>query len=282
MLACFEHWFGPYPWYDDGYKLVEAPHLGMEHQSAVAYGNHYQNGYLRARPVAHGAGAEVGLHHRARERARVVGQLLTSKDLADMWVHESFANYAEGLYTECQEGKAAGNRYMIGARADMQNDEPIIPAFGVNAEGSGDMYYKGGNMLHTIRQIVGDDEKWRGILRGLQHDFRHQTVTGSRCATTSAARRGSTSRKVFEQYLTTTQIPVLEWAMAPGGVRYRWANVVPGFDMPVRVSVGGTAQVLRPTTGWKTVAGSVRSPADFVVDENYYVTARNVAATAAR
>jgi len=281
MLQCFERWFGPYPWYEDGYKLVETPHLGMEHQSAVAYGNHYQNGYLGRDLSRTGLGLQwdfIIVHESAHEWW---GNSLTSKDLADMWVHESFANYAEGLYTECHQGKAAGARYMIGSRAGVQNDEPIIPAFGVNAEGSGDMYPKGGNMLHTIRQIIGDDEKWRGILRGLQHDFRHQTVTGMQVREYISRQSGVDLAKVFEQYLTTTQIPVLEYAAAPGGVRYRWASVVPGFDMPVRVTIGGTARVLRPTTAWQTAAGTVRAPADFVVDENYYVTARNVAAAAA-
>ena len=170
MMKCFEHWFGPYPWYEDGYKLVEAPHLGMEHQSAVAYGNHYQNGYLGRDLSRTGLGLMwdfIIVHESAHEW---FGNNITMQDQADMWVHESFANYAENLYTECLAGQEAGAQYVIGTRRNIRNDRPIVGQYGVNDEGSGDMYYKGGNMLHTIRQIIGDDAKWRGILRGLNQD----------------------------------------------------------------------------------------------------------------
>ena len=173
MLACFEHWFGPYPWYADGYKLVEAPYLGMEHQSAIAYGNHFHNGYL-GRDFSHtGLGLTwdfIIVHESAHEW---FGNSITTKDIADSWVHEGFANYAESLYEECQSGKDAGARYVIGTRENIANDAPVVAEYGLNREGSGDMYSKGGNMLHTIRQIVGDDEKWRAILRGLNKTFWH-------------------------------------------------------------------------------------------------------------
>src|SRR5690348_14975070 len=179
MLACFEHWFGPYPWYQDGYKLVETPHLGMEHQSAVAYGNEFKNGY-RGRDLS---GTGLGLkwdfiivHESGHEW---FGNSITAQDPADMWVQEGFTNYAEGLYTECQSGKQAGAQYIIGSRRNIRNDRPIIAPFGVEQEGSGDMYYKTGSMLHMIRQIVNDDAKWRDILRGLNSTFYHRTVTGA-------------------------------------------------------------------------------------------------------
>ena len=279
MMQCFERWFGPYPWYEDGYKLVETPHLGMEHQSAVAYGNRYQNGYL-GRDLSHtGLGMQwdfIIIHESAHEWW---GNNITSKDLADMWVHEGFANYAESIYTECQQGKEAGARYQIGTRANVQNDAPIIPAFGVNAEGSGDMYYKGGNMLHTIRQIINDDEKWRGILRGLNQTFRHQTVTGMQVRSYISRQAGIDFSKVFQQYLETTMIPVLEYRIDGRTLRYRWAQVVPGFDMPLKVSLGGSAMTtLRPTTRWQRAP--LADPAGFRVDENYYVVARNLDAPA--
>ena len=177
---CFEHWFGPYPWYEDGYKLIEAPNLGMEHQSAVAYGNGFANGYRGSESSGTGLGLEwdfIIVHESAHEWW---GNNITTKDLADMWVHESFANYAEGLYTECLFGKEAGASYIVGNRRGIRNDRPIVPAaYGVNAQGSGDMYPKGGKMLHTIRQLVDDDAKWREMLRGLNRTFRHQTVTGA-------------------------------------------------------------------------------------------------------
>ena len=276
MLACFEHWFGPYPWYTDGYKLVETPHLGMEHQSAVAYGNHYLNGYL-GRDLSHtGLGLHwdfIIVHESAHEW---FGNNITTKDIADMWVHESFANYSEGLYTECREGKDAGARYVIGTRANIRNDRPIVAHYGVNEEGSGDMYYKGGNMLHTIRQIIGDDEKWRSILRGLNATFWHQTVTGQQVQDYISRQSGIDLRPVFAQYLTTTKVPVLEYAVGKGTVSYRWSNVVPGFEMPVRVMLAdGTSRLLRPTETWQSAPWT---SADFTVDRSFYVEVKQVAA----
>ena len=272
MLACFEHWFGPYPWYEDGYKLVETPHLGMEHQSAVAYGNHYQNGYLGRDLSGTGLGMKwdfIIVHESAHEW---FGNSLTSKDLADMWVHESFANYAEALYTECQQGKDAGAAYVIGVRKNVRNDEPIVAPFGVNAEGSGDMYYKGGNMLHTIRQILNDDEKWRSILRGLQATYRHQVVTGRQVEDYISQHAGVDLSKVFQQYLETTKIPVLDYRVNGTTLSYRWTDVVPGFDMPVRVTISGEPRLLRPTGSWQTT--TVPAGATLMVDRNFYVTAR--------
>jgi aminopeptidase N len=276
MMKCFEHWFGPYPWYADGYKLIEVPNTGMEHQSAVSYGNWYENGYRRR----DGSGTGLGLgwdfiivHESAHEW---FGNNITSKDQADMWVHESFANYAEGLYTECLYGKEAGAAYTVGTRRGIRNDKPIIPVYGVNAQGSGDMYPKGGNMLHTIRQIVNNDEKWRGILRGLQATFGHQTVMGSQIEKYISTAAGVDLSKVFDQYLRDTRIPVLEYRVVDGTLSYRWANVVPGFNMSVRASTApNTMTVLYPTEQWKTLKTTLKSPGDFKVDVNYYVTARN-------
>jgi aminopeptidase N len=280
MLTCFEHWFGPYPWYADGYKLVEAPHLGMEHQSAVAYGNRFRNGYLGRDLSRTGLGLNwdyIIVHESAHEWW---GNSISMQDQADMWIHESFAMYAEGLYTECQLGKTAGAAYLIGLRHIVRNDRPIVPAYGVNAEGSGDMYPKGANMLHTIRQIVNDDAKWRGILRGLQQTFRHQTVTGAQVEEYISRAAGTDLSKVFEQYLTTTQIPEFEFKVAGGVLSYRWANVVPGFDMPLEVNVPGLGdRLLHPTAQWQTLPATSPDAAQLEVDENWYVTAREVGAT---
>ena len=279
MLRCFEHWFGPYPWYRDGYKLVEAPHLGMEHQSAVAYGNHYQNGYLGRDLSRTGIGLKwdfIIVHESAHEWW---GNSLTSADMADMWVHESFANYAESLYTECQQGKEAAASYVRGTRAIIRNDRPIVAPFGVNAEGSGDMYPKGGNMLHTIRQLVDNDEKWRGILRGLNKQFYHQVVTGRQVQDYISHRAGKDLSRVFEQYLTTTKIPVLEYRLDGSQLSYRWANVIDGFDMPVRVTLrDATYRFIRPTTAWKTTKVKLSKPEAFGVDPDFYVQTKAVEA----
>ena len=281
MLRCFEGWFGPYPWYDDGYKLIETPYLGMEHQSGIAYGNHYKNGYLGGDLSGTGWGLKwdfIIVHESAHEW---FGNSITTADMADMWVHESFANYAEALYTECQFGKGAGAEYVIGSRKRIVNDTPPVPAYGVNAEGSGDMYYKGASMLHTIRQIIGSDSTWRSILRGLNSTFRHQVVTGRDIEQYMSVRAGIDLSPVFAQYLTTTHVPVLEYAVQDSVLSYRWADVVPGFAMPVRVTVAPQhSLVLSPRTTWQVVALPRGEPVDVRVDENYYVTARRVAATA--
>ena len=251
MLACFEHWFGPYPWYEDGFKLVETPHLGMEHQSAVAYGNSYMNGY-RGRDLSgtgHGLKWDFILVHEAGHEW--FGNNITSEDIADMWVHEGFTNYSEGIYTECLLGKQAGAEYIIGSRRNIQNQAPVVGVFGVQREGSGDMYYKTGSMLHMIREIIDDDDLWRDILRGINIDFRHSIVTGRQIQEYINRRSGRDFDRVYAQYLTTTQIPIFEYAQDGDVLRYRWSNVVEGFDMPVRVHVGEELRWLEPTADWR-------------------------------
>jgi aminopeptidase N len=205
------------------------------------------------------------------------GNNITTKDLADMWVHEGFANYAEGLYTECLFGKPAGAEYIIGNRRGIRNDRPIVPPYGVNAQGSGDMYPKGGELLHTIRQLVGDDGKWRGTLRGLNQAFWHQTVTGAQIQQYLSKRAGIDLSKVFEQYLTTTNIPALEYRITGAALTYRWADVVPGFAMPVRVTLaGGRSRVLRPVEAWQSLRLKPADLAALGVDKNYYVVSRKL------
>jgi len=277
MLACFERWFGPFPWYEDGFKLVETPHLGMEHQSAVAYGNRYMNGY-RGRDLSgtgHGMQWDFIIIHESGHEW--FGNHITTRDIADMWVHEGFTNYSEGIYTECQQGKEAGAAYIVGLRRNIANDKPVVGPYGVARKGSDDMYYKGSNMLHTIRQVIGDDEKWRGILRGLNQEFGRKTVTGQQVQDYISRRSGIDLSRVFAQYLTTTKIPALEWSMEGSTLRYRWADVVPGFDMPVRVTLApGSYQTIRPTTEWRTASTTLPGPSAFRVDENFYVVSRPV------
>src|SRR4051812_27983500 len=237
MLRCFESWFGPYPWYRDGYQLIEAPHLGMEHQSAVAYGNAFGNGYKGKDLSATGWGLTfdfIVVHESAHEW---FGNSITSADVADMWVHESFANYSESLFTECRYGKPAGEAYVLGTRKLIKNDKPIVGTYGVNSEGSGDMYYKGGNMLNTIRQVVDNDSTWRAVLRGLNSKFYHRIVTGKEVEEYISTQTGINLGPVFHQYLGTTKVPVFEYRLDRGRLKYRWTNVVSGFNMPVRILV---------------------------------------------
>ena len=277
MLQCFESWFGPFPWYEDGYKLVETPHLGMEHQSAVAYGNHYKNGYLGRDRSSTGHGLLwdfIIIHESAHEW---FGNSITMNDRADMWIHESFATYAEGLFTECQQGKKAGAEYTIGQRKLIRNDAPIVGVYGVNHEGSGDMYDKGANMLHTIRQLVDDDARWRGILRGLGKTFWHQTVSGKQIEDYISSHSGMNLSKLFDQYLRTTKIPVLEYKLEGSRLSYRWNNVVPGFSMPIKMTTSpGRLTWIRPTERWKTMTVKLKRPEEFHVDDNFYVVAKDL------
>ncbi|MCO4292755.1 M1 family metallopeptidase [Solitalea sp. MAHUQ-68] len=251
MLTCFENRFGPYPFYEDGYKLIETPYLGMEHQSAVAYGNKYKNGYLGNDLTGTGVGNKfdfIIIHESGHEW---FGNSVTSKDIADMWIHEGFTNYSEALFVECEYGYADYLTYENGYKNKVANDKPIIGPYGVNEEGSGDMYYKGGLMLHTLRSILGD-ETFFVIVKGIQTKFKHQTVTTDDIINYFNKRSGKDLTKIFYQYLKYTNIPKLELKEENGKVLYRWKADVPGFDMPVKVSYEANKwKVINPTPEWQ-------------------------------
>ncbi|MCA9264679.1 MAG: M1 family metallopeptidase [Planctomycetales bacterium] len=270
VLAAFEYWFGKYPFYEDSYKLVAVPYTGMEHQSSVTYGNYFRNGY-RGRDLS---GTGVGfkfdfiiVHESGHEW---FGNNISMKDSADMWIHESFTNYSENLFVEYHFTQKEAQDYVIGCRRLIKNDQPIIPEYNVNQLGSGDMYYKGGNMLHTMRHIVNDDEKWRAILRGLNATFWHQTVTTRQVETYINEQSGIDFTKFFDQYLRTTKIPLLRYQMDDHAVTYHWENVVEGFAYPVLVRVNGQPQTLTPTAQPQTTtfAQAIQS---FELDRNYYM-----------
>lgn len=274
MMKAFEHCFGPYPFYEDGYKLVEVPYLGMEHQSSVTYGNDYKNGYRGRDLSGTGWGLKwdfIIIHESGHEW---FANNITYKDIADMWVHESFTNYSENLFTEYYHGKEAGAAYVIGCRKLIQNKYPIISPYGVNAEGrDSDMYYKGGNMLHTIRQLVDNDEKWRQILRGLNKTFYHQTIETKQIEEYIIKESGLKLQKVFDQYLRNTQIPKFEYQIEKKRLKYRWTNCIDGFDMPVKVILDSSdKKLLSPTTEWKTL--KIKGLKSVKVDENFYVDSK--------
>jgi aminopeptidase N len=253
MLQCFEHWFGPYPFYADGYKLVESPHLGMEHQSAVAYGNGFVNGYRGNDLSRSGWGLKwdfIIIHESGHEW---FGNNITSEDLADMWIHESFTNYSETIYTECQSGREAGSAYVQGTRTLIENESPIVGRYGVNEEGSGDMYYKGGNMVHYMRQLIGNDSVFRAAMRDMNTTFRHQTVTYADVLQCWNRNTGKDFTRLFDQYLKDIRIPILQWQVKGGKLRYRWSNCIPGYDVPVRVMVDTNTLWLSPKTGWQSL-----------------------------
>ncbi len=282
MLTCFEHWMGPYPFYEDGYKLVQAPHLGMEHQSAVAYGNGFQNGYLGKDLSGTGWGMNwdfIIVHESGHEW---FANNITSKDIADMWIHEGFTNYSETLFTECQSGIAAANEYNYGIRKRIANDTPIIAPYGVNKEGSSDMYYKSGNMLHSIRHAVNDDEKFRGMLRLLNKKFYHQTVNTKDIQDAMSGYLGLNVEKIFDQYLRTTQVPVLEYSVSADKSKllFRWTNCVEGFNLPLLIESERGILLLGPESNkWNTkeLKAGASFPYKFnTIEKNYYVTVKEV------
>ena len=277
MLQCYEHWFGPYPWYRDGYKLIEVPYLGMEHQSGIAYGNRYLPGYLGRDLSKTGEGMGwdyIVVHEIAHEW---FGNNISAKDHADMWIHESFGMYAEALYLECTKGREAGERYLVGLRSSMiRNDMPIIGTYGVNdVPRSQDRYPKGANMLMTMRAVVHDDAKWLATLRGLNSTFRHQTVTAKQVRDYMSKMTGTDLSKIFVQYQETVMIPELEYRVNGDTLSYRWTRVIPGFDMPVDLKLAGDSTVrIRPTETWQSMRSPLAAGAALEVDPAYYVTAK--------
>lgn len=235
-LQAFEHWFGPYPFYEDGYKLIETAHLGMEHQSAVAYGNKYQNGYLGRDNSGTGWGLKwdfIIVHESGHEW---FGNNITSKDIADMWIHESFTNYSEALFIDYHYGKRASQEYVYGNRAGILNDKPLQGPYGVNREGSGDMYLKGGVLHNMIRTIVDNDQKWRDILRKINKQFHLQTVDYDDIVDFISKESGIDFSKVFEQYVQHTGIPVLEIKLLKDNrIACRWIADVAHFHMPIHL-----------------------------------------------
>lgn len=270
MLQSFEHWFGPYAFYEDSFKIVEAPHLGMEHQSGVAYGNKFENGYLGRDLSGSGWGLKwdfIIVHEAGHEW---FGNNITEKDVADMWIHESFTAYSETLFTETFHGKEAASEYVRGTRKAIQNDSPIIGIYGVNQEGSGDMYYKGANMIHTLRTWMNNDEKFRQLLRGLNKEFYHQTVTTEQIENYIAKFSDLNLTAFFNQYLRTVKVPTLELKQNGNKVEYRYTNVVDGFTMPLRLIDSDIT--ISPTSNWQTINNSsITKVIDVTINPNYYI-----------
>lgn len=280
-LNSFEYWFGPYPFYEDGYKLIETEHLGMEHQSAVAYGNHYGPGYRGRDLSGTGWGLKwdfIVVHETGHEW---FGNNISTNDLADMYVHESFTNYSETLFVESMFGKEAANEYNYGIRVGIENKEPVIPSYGVNAQGSGDMYPKGGNMLHSIRHSIDNDQLFRNILAGLNFTFYHQTVDGKEIQDYISRKSGFDFSKVFEQYLTTIKIPELQMRVnkSTNEVSFKWDNVVNGFDLPLVLKNKEESLKINPSQSWQTRKVTKAQLPLFnvsAIEKMYYVSVKNV------
>ncbi|EAR14503.1 M1 family metallopeptidase [Robiginitalea biformata] len=276
MLEAFEHWFGPYPFYEDSFKLVEVPYLGMEHQSSVTYGNGYSNGYLGRDLSGTGWGLKfdfIIIHEAGHEW---FANNITYRDIADMWIHEGFTAYSENLYLDYHFGTEAAAAYVIGTRRNIKNDRPLIGTYGVNREGSPDMYYKGANMLHTLRQLVEDDALWRSVLRGLNAEFRHQTVTTAQVEHYMSERTGKNLSAFFDQYLRTTMIPTLEYRRVGDRLEFRYTEIVDGFDMPIRILANGEPRWIFPEADWKSEP--LKADAVLGFDANFYIHKKPVPA----
>ena len=275
MIEAFEHWFGPYPFYEDSFKMVEAPYLGMEHQSSITYGNGYTNGYKGS---SYPSNSKWGLkfdyiiiHEGGHEW---FANNITYRDIADMWIHEGFTTYSENLYVEYFYGKEAGAEYVISSRKGISNFKPIITGeYGVNRESSGDIYAKGANVLHTLRQLTKDDELWRDTLRGINKDFFHQTVSSNQIENYISKKLNINLKKFFDQYLRDTRIPIFEYEINDGELKYRWSNVINGFDMPIEINLDNKSIKLFPVMDWKhlkTIEGNLE------INKNYYVKSNKI------
>ena len=276
MMEAFEHWFGPYPFYEDSFKLIETPFVGMEHQSGVAYGNRYLFGYTGRDLSGSGWGMKwdfMIIHESGHEW---FGNSITTADIADMWVHEGFTHYSETLFTEYTYGKEGGDAYLQGIRRNIQNDKPIIGQYGLNNKGSGDMYYKGAAMIHTIRQIMDDDVRFREMLRALNKTYFKKTTSSEQVEAFISSFVGSDLSALFEQYLRTTKVPVLEYRWTNQGLEARWNNTVPQFDLPVKVSTEADWVRIRPGAEWTSFPELGTEKLELKADPNVYIEVKAV------
>ncbi len=274
-IEAFEHWFGPYPFYEDSFKLVEVPYLGMEHQSSVTYGNKYMNGYLGNDLSGSGWGLKfdfIIIHEVGHEW---FANNITNNDVADMWLHEGFTAYSESLYLDFHFGKQAASEYVFGTRQLIQNDRPLIGEYNVNKSGSGDMYYKGANILQTLRQLIEDDSKWRKILRGLNEKFYHQTVSSKQVEDYISKQKGADLSVFFDQYLRTTMVPKVEYKIDGNNLDFRYANVIKNFDMPVIALINGKEEWIFPKSNWskKVFSNPIKT---MEIKKDFYVNSESV------
>jgi len=273
MLQAYQHYFGEYPFKKDGYKLIEVPYSGMEHQSAVTYGNHFANGYLERDWTGVGISPRfdfIIIHESGHEW---FGNSITAADPSDMWIHEGWTTYLESLYVEYMYGHDDALKYLNGYKSKVKNEEPIITARGVNGEPPQDQYFKGALFINTLRSVVNDDRRWWKLLHHFYQHFKYQNIMTEDVEQYFDQRTGMNLTPIFEQYLRHTAIPALELKFddSNGTVAYRWKVDEPGFQMPVRVGKKGSWQIIQATTDWQTMATSLRKDEFDVATDLYYV-----------
>ncbi|MUP46323.1 M1 family peptidase [Gramella sp. BOM4] len=274
MMKCFYEKMGPYPFVEDGFKLIETPYLGMEHQSAVAYGNKYMNGYLGSDISGTGIGLNwdyIIIHESGHEW---YGNSITAKDIADMWIQEGFTSYTEAIYIECNWGKEKAQQYLKGTRRNLGNRGTIIGDYGVNAEGSGDMYFKGANLLNMIRSIYDDDELWWETLRDYTETFKHKTITTEDTEKFFDDATEVDLEPVFEQYLRRASLPELQFKTENGKIQYKWKADVKNFKMPVDVFIGDEEVRLFATSDWKNLDRDISPEEIRINDLEFYINSK--------
>jgi aminopeptidase N len=273
MIQAFQHYFGEYPWEKDGYKLVEVPYSGMEHQSAVTYGNHFANGYLERDWTGVGISPRfdfIIIHESGHEW---FGNSITAADSSDMWIHEGWTTYLESLYVEYMYGHDDAIKYLNGYKPKVKDDFPIITAHGVDGEPSQDQYFKGALFINTLRSVVNDDHRWWKLLHDFYQHFKYQTIMTEDVVQYFNQQTGMNLTPIFDQYLRHTAIPTLELKFddSKGTVSYRWKVDEAGFQMPVGVGQKDHWQIIKATTEWQTMPTSLKKDDFDVATDLYYV-----------
>ncbi|RAK21733.1 peptidase M1-like protein [Flavobacterium aquaticum] len=270
MMECFQSKFGRYPFWEDGYKLVETPYLGMEHQSAVAYGNKYKKGYMGFDMSGTGVGMffdYITIHETGHEW---FGNSITSTDIADMWIHEGFTTYSETVFIECIKGYDDAMKYINGQARNVRNDKPIIGQYGVNNEGSGDMYYKGSLLLNTLRHVIADDEKWWKMLYDYSETFKKKIITSDTVIDYFNKASDTDLTPIFRQYLYTNQLPIFIYKIKGDYLYYSWDNVNEDFNMPIDIGFEDKKIRLNPTLKEQKIKLKKLSKKSFQIYDNQF------------
>jgi aminopeptidase N len=276
MLEAFTHYFGEYPFAKDGYKLIEAPYTGMEHQTAVTYGNGFKNGYYGRDWTGVGISMRfdfIIIHESGHEW---FGNSITAQDPADMWIHEGWTTYLESLYVEYRWGKDDALKYLSGYKPKIFNLRPILAERGVNADPTQDQYFKGALMLNTLRSVIDDDQKWWALLQDFYQHFKYQTILTEDVVAwfnQHNQHSGMDLTPIFDQYLRHEKIPRLEllFSKTPGEVMYKWRADEDSFAMPVKVGTPDKWQLIHPTTNWQTMPTPLTKDQFQVATDLYYI-----------
>ena len=282
MMACFEDMLGPYPFWDDGFAMVETPYLGMEHQGAIAYGNEYKTGYAGFDYSRIGLDFDYIIIHETGHEWW--GNSVSCKDMADLWIHEGFCTYSEALYVECLFGYDTAMAYVNAKKGGVDNEKPIQGMYHVNHEGDGDMYSKGMLLLNTLRHVINDDVMWFDLIKSIADDrFKHTTTSADELIGYINEKTGGDYSKFFEQYIKYPDIPVLEYKLEKyKGKKYtlslRWDVDVKDFEMPVSItSTPGNYERFEVTDQWQNFEISIKKPEYFSIDDNIaYITLNRV------